>query len=376
MIAIHKQSGGVPRTINVICENALLTGFGLGRRPVDSSVIAEVCRDLDLGLHERGLDAFPAPAPKPAPLTSLAASRAPRTLASFPYLRWGRRCSRLVDAFKKAVEESGTVDSPSLVRDIVSSPDAMASSPWEFPGASPHLYTVAPPSSAAWPPPAPPRREPRRPTIASHAISAQEASEIVGRLFDQAGTDVRNRALVFSAVGAEGDSAPVSAMVAEVLSCETTASVCLVDANRVARRLHTYFQIGGGRGFSDVLTDVIDPRSDLVRVASNLSILPWGGHGLDHAPDFTCEQVHGVLQDLLTAFDFLIVDVAPAGTHRDAAVLGSLLDGVALVASANATRREPGRRTIEKLKIAGARVVGVVLADRTFPIPEAIYRKL
>jgi general secretion pathway protein A len=91
VIAIHKQSGGVPRTINVICENALLTGFGLGRRPVDSSVIAEVCRDLDLGLHERGLDAFPAPAPKPAPLTSLAASRAPRTLASFPYLRWGRR---------------------------------------------------------------------------------------------------------------------------------------------------------------------------------------------------------------------------------------------------------------------------------------------
>ena len=283
--------------------------------------------------------------------------------------------SCLVDAFKKAVEESGTVESPSLVRDIVSSADAMASSPWDFPGASP-LYTVAPPTSAAWPPPAPPRREPRRPTIASHAISAQEASEIVGRLFDQAGTDVRNRALVFSAVGAECDSAPVSAMVAEVLSCETTASVCLVDANRVARRVHTSFQIGGGRGFSDVLTDGIDPRSDLVRVASNLSILPWGGHGLDHAPDFTCEQVHGVLQDLLTAFDFLIVDVAPAGTHRDAAVLGSLLDGVALVASANATRREPGRRTIEKLKIAGARVVGVVLADRTFPIPEAIYRKL
>ena len=111
VIAIYKQSGGVPRTINVICENALLTGFALSRQPIDSSVIAEVCHDLDLNPHERGLDAFPpapapamlapterlartaarTPAPKPAPLTSLAAAPAPRKLASFPYLRWGRR---------------------------------------------------------------------------------------------------------------------------------------------------------------------------------------------------------------------------------------------------------------------------------------------
>ena len=288
----------------------------------------------------------------------------------------GSPLSRLTDAFRKASEESGTLDSASLVHDIVSPPDTMTASPWDFPSAAPHLYAVAPVSAAAGPPPAPPRREFRRPTIDSRAISPQEASEIVGSLFDHAGNDVRNRALVFTAMGAECDSAPVSAMVADVLSCETTASICLVDANRVARRLHTYFQVSGDLGFSDVLTDGVDPRRDLVRVASNLWILPWGSHGLDDAPDFMGEQVHRILHDLLSAFDFLIVDVAPASAHRDAAVLGSLLDGVAVVASANATRREPGRRTIEKLKAAGARVVGVVLADRTFPIPEAIYRKL
>jgi general secretion pathway protein A len=45
---IHERSRGIPRTISVICDNALLTGFAVGQRPVNSSTIREVCRDFDL----------------------------------------------------------------------------------------------------------------------------------------------------------------------------------------------------------------------------------------------------------------------------------------------------------------------------------------
>lgn len=44
---VHERSGGIPRTMSVICDNALVTGFALDRRPVDAAVIAEVCRDFD-----------------------------------------------------------------------------------------------------------------------------------------------------------------------------------------------------------------------------------------------------------------------------------------------------------------------------------------
>jgi general secretion pathway protein A len=50
--AIYEYAAGIPRTISVICDNALVTGFALDWRPVDRDVILEVCRDLDL-LHER-----------------------------------------------------------------------------------------------------------------------------------------------------------------------------------------------------------------------------------------------------------------------------------------------------------------------------------
>src|ERR1700676_381523 len=49
VVLIHERSRGIPRTISVMCDNALLTGFGLGRQPVDSEVVLDVAHDFDLG---------------------------------------------------------------------------------------------------------------------------------------------------------------------------------------------------------------------------------------------------------------------------------------------------------------------------------------
>jgi general secretion pathway protein A len=51
---IHEQSKGIPRTISAVCDNALLTGFALGRRPIDREIINNVSRDFDLGASAAG----------------------------------------------------------------------------------------------------------------------------------------------------------------------------------------------------------------------------------------------------------------------------------------------------------------------------------
>jgi general secretion pathway protein A len=48
VLLIHTASRGIPRTINVLCDNALISGFALGRRPVTREVVAEVCRDFEI----------------------------------------------------------------------------------------------------------------------------------------------------------------------------------------------------------------------------------------------------------------------------------------------------------------------------------------
>lgn len=45
---IHERSRGIPRTINVIADNALVSGFAAQRRPVATDLVREVCRDFDI----------------------------------------------------------------------------------------------------------------------------------------------------------------------------------------------------------------------------------------------------------------------------------------------------------------------------------------
>jgi general secretion pathway protein A len=52
VILIHQISGGIPRTVSVICDNALMTGYGLGRQPVDREIVLEVAKDFDLDSHQ------------------------------------------------------------------------------------------------------------------------------------------------------------------------------------------------------------------------------------------------------------------------------------------------------------------------------------
>jgi general secretion pathway protein A len=45
---VYQFSGGIPRVINNICDNALLTGFGEGSPRITTSIIREVIESLDL----------------------------------------------------------------------------------------------------------------------------------------------------------------------------------------------------------------------------------------------------------------------------------------------------------------------------------------
>jgi general secretion pathway protein A len=45
---IYEASRGIPRTVSVLCDNALLGGFAADENPVGRETVLEVCRDLDL----------------------------------------------------------------------------------------------------------------------------------------------------------------------------------------------------------------------------------------------------------------------------------------------------------------------------------------
>src|SRR5262245_3341645 len=56
--AVPEYARGIPRTINVICDTALVGGFAAGRQPVDRHIVLDVTADFDLAPN-RDFSAWP-----------------------------------------------------------------------------------------------------------------------------------------------------------------------------------------------------------------------------------------------------------------------------------------------------------------------------
>jgi type II secretory pathway predicted ATPase ExeA len=88
VLLIHEYSRGIPRTMNVIADNALLGGLAAQRRPVGTQLVGEVCRDFDIAA--------------PAPSIASAQSTGPHAKLPATTLRGARPLSaseqRLLDS--------------------------------------------------------------------------------------------------------------------------------------------------------------------------------------------------------------------------------------------------------------------------------------
>ena len=61
---IHQCSRGIPRTISVICDNALLSGFAGDEKPIGWETVRDVCADFDLAPSgDRGAKVSPSRVP-------------------------------------------------------------------------------------------------------------------------------------------------------------------------------------------------------------------------------------------------------------------------------------------------------------------------
>jgi general secretion pathway protein A len=76
---IHLHSQGIPRTISVICDNALVSAFALQQKRVGGPIVREVCEDFDLHYPAEARVSEPEPAAQdelePQPRMAIAGRR-------------------------------------------------------------------------------------------------------------------------------------------------------------------------------------------------------------------------------------------------------------------------------------------------------------
>jgi Mrp family chromosome partitioning ATPase len=164
---------------------------------------------------------------------------------------------------------------------------------------------------------------------------------------------------------------------AEVLASQVSSSVCVVDANLGAPGLHTQFHTENIHGLTDALHDPESIRAFVRPIGrENLCVITSGRDSADRPGLINSDRMRMRILELRQEFHYVLIDAPAINTANDGIVLGRVADGVVVVIKANSSRREIARKAIQELENAKVRVLGAVLNQRTFPIPQGIYNRL
>jgi protein-tyrosine kinase len=203
----------------------------------------------------------------------------------------------------------------------------------------------------------------------------EEVVKLVQRVFVSANSHAP-RAVVFASVQGNGSS-EICSHVGQVLAAQRSGSVCLVDANLRAPSLHQLLGVGTFPGLSDATMKPGPIKDFALRIAGgNLWLMPPGWPAEEVPQLFASERLRGRMRELRQQFEYVLIDAPPVSSYADAVLLGQMADGAILVVEANSTRRETARMAKETFEAANVNLLGAILNNRTFPIPEALYRKL
>jgi hypothetical protein len=204
------------------------------------------------------------------------------------------------------------------------------------------------------------------------SFAEEQIRGLVRRVFLTAGP-ISPRQVVFCAVDREADVRPLCLSVGEALSQRTSGTACVVEA--LPQPTQGAAGQNGGNGSSTPKRFGV-LRDCSLQLSSSLWLMPRDTFLNGNGNGFSAAWLRARLAELRLEFDYTVLLGPAAGVHSEAILLGTLSDGIVLVIEANATRRIAARRVQESLHSANARLLGTVLSERTFPIPEAIYRRL
>lgn len=207
-------------------------------------------------------------------------------------------------------------------------------------------------------------------------VQRDEMFKLVQRVFLMPGA-AGGHAIVVSGMESGNGCSWICARMAEVLASQVSGSVCVVDANLRSPGLHREFGVPNHYGLTDAL-QVTDPIRRFVTSLSrpNLWLLSCGAEVDGMATMLGSDRMRALLPELQREFDYVLIDAPPIETSDDSLMLSRHAEGIVLVLRAHSSRRETARKAVRNLESANVRVLGAVLNHRTYPVPEAIYRKL
>jgi hypothetical protein len=203
---------------------------------------------------------------------------------------------------------------------------------------------------------------PRKTVSSADPIHDEQIRALVQQLFFRhESKPVRH--VGFAAIEASTETATMCLEVARVLAEQDRYDIGLIDAHPNSIPLQTQLQIPSPH------------RAEATwQVAPRLWMVPRQSWVPDASGERITDQNLSRLREFTAEFDFSILWCAPVSWLT--ASIGRTCDGLVLVLTANKTRRLVAAQIKDQLSKAQVPLLGTVLADRRFPVPQGLYRSL
>lgn len=161
---------------------------------------------------------------------------------------------------------------------------------------------------------------------------------------------------------ATGDGKSTVAMHLAQTAATIGQRVLLVDADLRSPKLHQKLDIPNLRGLSDVIGTDLSLNDAIQRSPQddNLFVLTSGPLPDDPIKLLSSKKMYSLMEQFQDFFDLVIYDTPPLVGLADGNFLAAQTDGIVLVTRLAKTDRSLVQKSLEGLKISGAKVLGVV----------------
>ena len=174
--------------------------------------------------------------------------------------------------------------------------------------------------------------------------------------------------VVFSPAEPGTDVGIICDQVGRALARETSAEIAILSRTSTADT--------GAPHDRGLYSERAGIKSWSSRMAPNLWRVPESGLR-DRCPEAATGRYWlWALVELRNDFEYVVIQGPEARFASESALIGQLTDGIILVLEAHSTRRATARKIKEALEGTQSRILGTVLSERTFPVPEGLYRRL
>ncbi len=208
--------------------------------------------------------------------------------------------------------------------------------------------------------------------------SEAEIGRLWGQVFFAVDHPSPKTVIVTAARRRDGSTQIATSLALVGAAADRELRIALIDFNLRNPRIAEMLGLRAEPGLSEVINGRSTLESAMQAIVlpngNELHVLPAGAPVAQPLGLLKSRQVQATIHRIAERYDHAILDVTAANAHPDPQVVGALVDGAVLVARASETPRETVAAAKKRLDFAGVQCLGLVLNQRSDPVPGFIYR--